>query len=113
MFRRTALRFQKTATAALKRNYTSETPNSSAHKLAEEALAQKVGTATKSRATLPKGDKKPTKAKGEKDNSYKEIALATGVVTGLGLGGLFYYGMFIGKDVVFVTRQAEHCSYSW
>lgn len=113
MFRRTALRLQKTATAALKRNYTSETPNSSAHKLAEEALAQKVGTATKSRATLPKGDKKPTKAKGEKDNSYKEIALATGVITGLGLGGLFYYGMFNGKGVVFVTCQAEHCSYSW
>jgi import inner membrane translocase subunit TIM50 len=94
MFRKTALRFQKTATAALRRNYTNETSNTSAHKLAEEALAQKTGTATKSRATLPKGDKKPTKAKGEKDNNYKEIALTAGAVTGLGLGGLFYYGMY-------------------
>ncbi|KAL7333392.1 mitochondrial inner membrane protein required for protein import [Mucor circinelloides] len=113
MFRRTALRLQKTATAALKRNYTSETPNSSAHKLAEEALAQKVGTATKSRATLPKGDKKPTKAKGEKDNSYKEIALATGVITGLGLGGLFYYGRPFedGRPDKYVEENALSAAY--
>ncbi|KAG2233589.1 HAD-like domain-containing protein [Thamnidium elegans] len=95
MFSRTALRLQKTASAALKRTYTS-TPEkpagpSSAHKLAEEALAQKIGT-TKGKATLPKSDKKPLKAKGEKDNKYKEIALATGAITGLGLGTLFYFG---------------------
>ncbi|KAF1797415.1 HAD-like domain-containing protein [Mucor lusitanicus] len=113
MFRRTALRFQKTATAALKRNYTSEAPNSSAHKLAEEALAQKTGTATKSRATLPKGDKKPTKAKGEKDNSYKEIALAAGAITGLGLGGLFYYGRPFedGRPDKYVEENALSAAY--
>lgn len=96
MFRQSALKLQKSATAALKRAYsaTPEQPNaSSAHKLAEEALAQKTGTVNKSRATLPKGDKKPTKAKGEKSNNYKEIALAAGAITGLGLGSLFYYGM--------------------
>lgn len=92
MFSRTALRLQKTASAALKRTYTTEQPaGTSAHKLAEEALAQKVGT-SKGKATLPKGDKKPLKAKGEKKNNYKEIALTTGAITGLGLGTLFYYG---------------------
>jgi import inner membrane translocase subunit TIM50 len=96
MFRHSALRLQKSASAAFKRAYsaTPEQPNTtSAHKLAEEVLAQKVGTANKSRATLPKGDKKPTKAKGEKNNNYKEIALTAGAITGLGLGGLFYYGI--------------------
>jgi import inner membrane translocase subunit TIM50 len=96
MFRRSALRLQKTATTALKRAYSStpEQPGtqSSAHKLAEEVLAQKTGTA-KGKATLPKGDKKPAKAKGEKSN-MKEIALTAGVIAGLGLGGLFYYGEF-------------------
>lgn len=94
MLRRSALRLQKTATTAFKRAYSStpEQPTStqsSAHKLAEEVLAQKTGT--KGKATLPKGDKKPSKAKGEKSN-MKEIALTAGVITGLGLGGLFYYG---------------------
>jgi import inner membrane translocase subunit TIM50 len=88
MFRRSV---QQIANAAARRSYSVESKvNSSAHKLAEEALAQKAGT--KSKATLPKGDKKPAKAKGEKDNSYKHIALAAGAVTGLTLGGLFYYG---------------------
>lgn len=95
MFRRSILRLEKSTTAALRRAYTStpEQPtNSAAHKLAEEALARKTGTATKSKATLPKGDKKPAKAKGEKSGNMKEIALATGAITGLGLGTLFYYG---------------------
>jgi import inner membrane translocase subunit TIM50 len=94
MFRRSILRLEKSTTAALKRAYTTtpEQPaSSSAHKLAEEALAQKTGTA-KSKATLPKGDKKPAKAKGEKSSNMKEIALTAGAVTGLGLGTLFYYG---------------------
>lgn len=85
MLSRTVSRLQKTA-SVLKRSYTTEQPG--AHKLAEEALAQKV----KSKATLPKGDKKPLKAKGEKKNKNKEIALTTGAITGLGLGTLFYYG---------------------
>lgn len=95
MFRRSVLKAQQLTKAAAKRNYTS-TPgqevNSSAHKLAEEALAQKTGT--KSKATLPKGDKKPAKAKGEKDNTYKYAAIGAGAVTGLGLGVLFYYGKY-------------------
>lgn len=91
MFRRSVLRAQQIASAAAKRTYTTEQKvNASAHKLAEEALAQKTGTKTK--ATLPKGDKKPAKAKGEKDNTFKKVALASGALTGLALGGLFYYG---------------------
>ena len=73
MFRRSILKLEKSATTALRRAYTStpEQPvNSSAHKLVEEALAQKTGTA-KSKATLPKGDKKPVKAKGRKEQQYK------------------------------------------
>lgn len=93
MFSRAAFRLQKTASAAIKRTYTTEQPaGASAHKLAEEALAQKVGT-TKGKATLPKGDKKPLKAKGEKENNFKNAALTAGAITGLGLGTLFYYGM--------------------
>ena len=102
MFSRTVSQLQRTASAALKRSYTSSNtptgPSSSAHKLAQEVLAQKTGT--KGKATLPKSDKKPLKAKGEKDNKYKEIALTTGVITGLGLGALFYFGKLSFMSVI-------------
>ncbi|KAI9483434.1 MAG: HAD-like domain-containing protein [Benjaminiella poitrasii] len=115
MLRRTAFRFQKTATTALRRTYTSTTEhsvnNSAAHKLAEEALAQKVGT--KGKATLPKGDKKPNKAKGEKNNNYKEIAITSGVFTGLALGGLFYYGRPFedGREDKYVNENGLSAAY--
>ncbi|CAO3594239.1 unnamed protein product [Absidia cylindrospora] len=60
------------------------------HNLAEEALAQKTGGQFK--ATLPKGDKKPAKAAGSKENHWKSIAIGTGATTGVLIGGLFYYG---------------------
>ncbi|KAI8068140.1 HAD-like domain-containing protein [Gilbertella persicaria] len=91
MFRRSILGLQKAA----RRSYsaTPEQPltNSAAHKLAEEALAQKTGAVKPRAATLPKGDKKPTKAKSEKNNHYK-TALGAGAAVGLGLGAMFYYG---------------------
>lgn len=92
MFRTSAQRLQRTATGALKRAYTSQTEKpSTAHKLAEELLAQKTSN-VKGKATLPKGDKKPIKAKGEKGNSMKQVAMVSGGLTGLGIGSLFYYG---------------------
>lgn len=53
-------------------------------------MAQKT---SKGKATLPKGDRKPAKASGEKDSHWKAYALGTGAVTGGALGTLFYYGM--------------------
>ncbi|KAI9288858.1 HAD-like domain-containing protein [Umbelopsis sp. AD052] len=60
--------------------------------LAAEALAQKVGSSAAKRATLPKGDKKPVKAAGEKDNNWKIYAGVGGVATGLVGLGFFHYG---------------------
>ncbi|KAI8887904.1 NIF-domain-containing protein [Backusella circina FSU 941] len=92
MFRTSVQRLQRGATGALKRAYTSGTEKpSAAHKLAEELLAQKTGN-VKGKATLPKGDKKPIKAKGEKGNGMKQVAMVSGALTGAGIGGLFYYG---------------------
>lgn len=94
MYNRSAARLQKTAFNLLKRGYSAtpeEPASSAARKLAEEALAQKTG-AVKGKVTLPKGDKKPTKASGSKDSNMKEIALVGGILTGGALGGLFYYG---------------------
>lgn len=95
MFRRSVLRLEKSATTALKRAYslTPEQPTNatSAHKLAEEALAQKTGTA-KSKATLPKGDKKPSKAKGDNSGNMKQIALVSGAVTAIGLSAVLHFG---------------------
>ncbi|CEI87716.1 hypothetical protein G6F70_002662 [Rhizopus microsporus] len=94
MYNRSAARLQKTTFNLLKRGYSAtpeEPASSAARKLAEEALAQKTG-AVKGKVTLPKGDKKPTKASGSKDSNMKEIALVGGILTGGALGGLFYYG---------------------
>lgn len=89
-------RFLQRSVGAARRTYTTTIPTSSeqttaaAHKLAQEALAQKTGV--KHKATLPKGDKKPAKASGEKDSHWKAYALSAGALTGAALGGLFYYG---------------------
>jgi import inner membrane translocase subunit TIM50 len=91
MFNRSALRLQKSAASLLKKSYTTEQPSSAAHKLAEEALSQKVG-APKGKVTLPKGDKKPTKANKKGDSGMKEAALVGGILTGTALGSLFYFG---------------------
>lgn len=74
-----------------RRAYTTESTDNAAKKLAEQALAAKTGGA-RSKATLPKGDKKPAKAAGEKNDQWKNYALGAGAVTGLSLGSLFYYG---------------------
>ncbi|KAI8089748.1 HAD-like domain-containing protein [Halteromyces radiatus] len=94
MIRNTASRFVK---HGLRRTYSSQPSNEqtmkAAHNLAEEALAQKTGGASQQfKATLPKGDKKPAKAAGEKENHWKSIAIGSGAVTGALIGGLFYYG---------------------
>ncbi|KAI8143744.1 HAD-like domain-containing protein [Fennellomyces sp. T-0311] len=90
MLRSAASRFvQRSA----RRGYsTTEKASSEAHKLAEEALAQKTGSGGGRKATLPKGDKKPAKAAGEKDNQWKAYAVGAGATTGTALGLLFYYG---------------------
>ncbi|KAI7883626.1 NIF-domain-containing protein [Lichtheimia hyalospora FSU 10163] len=74
-----------------RRAYTTESTDNAAKKLAEQALAAKTGGG-RSKATLPKGDKKPAKAAGEKNDQWKNYALGAGAVTGLSLGSLFYYG---------------------
>lgn len=94
MFRSAAARIARRSTGAIRRSYSStpsDKTSAEAHKLAEEALAQKTGT-TKSKATLPKGDKKPAKAAGESDGHWKAYAAGAGAATGAILGGLFYYG---------------------
>ena len=76
--------------ATVRRGYSTtpeQTPATTS--LAEQALAQKTGG--QSRATLPKGEKKPTKVKSDKKDRYM-AALGTGAIAGLGLGGLFYFG---------------------
>ena len=104
MFRTTATRFLQ---RAARRGYSTEPTDKTsqaAHKLAEEALAQKTGGASGSsgrKATLPKGDKKPSKAPGEKDSHWKAYALGAGAVTGGVLGSLFYYGNFVTYLVFF------------
>lgn len=60
--------------------------------LAAEALAQKVGSNAAKKATLPKGDKKPAKAAGQKDSNWKIYAGVGGVTTGLVGLGFFHYG---------------------
>jgi import inner membrane translocase subunit TIM50 len=60
--------------------------------LAAEALAQKVGSNAAKKATLPKGDKKPAKAPGQKDSNLKIYAGVGGAATGLLGLGLFHYG---------------------
>ncbi|KAI9273709.1 HAD-like domain-containing protein [Sporodiniella umbellata] len=85
MFRSTSLRFHRAA-SALKKAYTTE--QNPAKSLAEEALAQKAGR----KITMPKGEKKPSKAGKESGNGMKEAALVGGLLTGSALGGLFYFG---------------------
>ncbi|KAI8373337.1 HAD-like domain-containing protein [Blakeslea trispora] len=90
MFRRSILQLQRSANATVRRAYSTtpeQTPATAG--LAEQALAQKTGG--QSRATLPKGEKKPTKVKSDKKDRYM-AALSAGAVAGLGLGGLFYFG---------------------
>jgi import inner membrane translocase subunit TIM50 len=86
----------------LRRNYSGHPPHpvstKETHALAEDALAQKSGAF---KATLPKGDKKPAKANGGKDNPWKPVAIGTSVTLGALLGGLLYYGRPIdGHDKV-------------
>lgn len=96
MFRSAAARFaSRRSTGVIRRSYSSthsDKTSAEVHKLAEEALAQKTGV--KSKATLPKGDKRPAKAAGEGDGHWKAYAVGAGAVTGAVLGGLFYYGRF-------------------
>ncbi|KAI7851558.1 HAD-like domain-containing protein [Circinella umbellata] len=95
MFRTPATRLLQ---RAARRGYSTETTDKTlkaTHKLAEEALAQKTGGASGSssrKATLPKGDKKPSKGANEKDSHWKAYALGGGALTGGVLGTLFYYG---------------------
>ncbi|KAF7728692.1 mitochondrial inner membrane protein required for protein import [Apophysomyces ossiformis] len=88
MFRQTIQRFQRSAHLAARRAYASTPEQQSSQALLEEALARKAGR----KATLPKGEKKPTKQSGEGDSTWKTIALGSGAATGLGLGSLFYFG---------------------
>lgn len=87
-----------------RRAYTTESTDNAAKKLAEQALAAKTGGG-RSKATLPKGDKKPAKAAGEKKDQWKNYALGAGAVTGLSLGSLFYYG---NARFVSATKQPDH-----
>ncbi|KAI9312260.1 HAD-like domain-containing protein [Dichotomocladium elegans] len=88
MFRTTTARFfQQSARRAYT---TSDSTEKAAHKLAEQALAQK--TATRTKATIPKGDKKPSKSAEEKSTHWKAYALSGGFAVGSALGGLFYFG---------------------
>ena len=89
MFRSAIVRFPRVS-QLVSRQISTEQRDSAAHKLAEEALVKKVDF--KGKATLPKGDRKPAKAAGDKNNRWRTIALSAGVVTGGTLGGLFYYG---------------------
>ncbi|KAI8384485.1 HAD-like domain-containing protein [Radiomyces spectabilis] len=93
MFRKSLSSVQRTARIAWRQAYSTNADQPSTTKaaagLAEEALAQKTGGR---KATLPKGDKKPAKAAGEKSNQWKSFALGAGAVTGGALGGLFYFG---------------------
>ena len=93
MLRTAASRFVQ---RSVRRSYTTDKVGAEAHKLAEEALAQKTSGGRK--ATLPKGDKKPAKAAGEKDNQWKAYAVGAGAVTGTALGVLFYYGKKINMN---------------
>ncbi|CAO3592537.1 unnamed protein product [Absidia cylindrospora] len=100
----------------LRRAYTTgQTPQTESSKavqsLAEEALAKKTGGQFK--ATLPKGDKKPAKATGAKDNHWKFIAIGTGAVTGSLIGGLFYYGRPFadGREDKYVSQNPLTASY--
>ncbi|KAF7721303.1 mitochondrial inner membrane protein required for protein import [Apophysomyces ossiformis] len=62
-----------------------------AHKLAEEALEQKVASMQR-KATLPKGTKKPAKATGQKDSQWKLYVLTGGALTTVAVSALLYYG---------------------
>jgi len=75
--------------------------------LAAEALAQKVGSSTAKKATLPKGDKKPAKAPGQKDSHWKIYAGVGGAATGLLGLGLFHYGRPFddGRDDKYVSEN--------
>ncbi|KAI9254626.1 HAD-like domain-containing protein [Phascolomyces articulosus] len=115
MFRTTATRFlQRAAQRGYATEPTKETA-SAAHKLAEEALAQKTGGAGGSsrKATLPKGDKKPAKAAGEKDSQWKAYAVGAGAVTGGAIGSLFYYGRPFtdGRDDKYVNEDPFSAAY--
>ncbi|KAL0089533.1 HAD-like domain-containing protein [Phycomyces blakesleeanus] len=96
MFRSTISRFQKSVGLTAKRAYSAGTEQpgvqKAAHNLAEEALAQKTGGSYKNKSTLPKGDKKPSKAGGDKSGFLKPLAIGTGAVVGFTGGALFYYG---------------------
>ncbi|ORY98768.1 HAD-like domain-containing protein [Syncephalastrum racemosum] len=100
--------------ATFARSFTSKAPSEStsnaAHQLAEEALAQKT---SKGKATLPKGDRKPAKASGEKDSHWKAYALGTGAVTGGALGALFYYGRPFedGREDKYVSEDPFSAAY--
>ncbi|OBZ87632.1 Mitochondrial import inner membrane translocase subunit TIM50 [Choanephora cucurbitarum] len=111
MFRRSILQLQRSANTVVRRSY-STTPESTpaTSRLAEEALAQK--TSGQSRATLPKGDKKPTKVKSDKDNQYAN-ALYAGAAVGLGVGGLFYFGRPFedGREDKYVEENAFVAAY--
>ncbi|KAI9496814.1 HAD-like domain-containing protein [Zychaea mexicana] len=114
MFRTTATRFIQ---RAARRSYSSQEPtekaSSAAHKLAQEALAQKTGGGNR-KATLPKGDKKPAKAASEKDGHWKAYALGAGAVVGTGLGLLFYYGRPFndGREDKYVNNDPFSAAYN-
>jgi import inner membrane translocase subunit TIM50 len=84
------LRVQPTTRFITHRLFSAE--RGSGEGLAAEALAQKVGGSAPKKATLPKGDKKPAKAAGEKDNTWKIYAGVAGAATGLSGLALFHYG---------------------
>ncbi|KAI8986604.1 HAD-like domain-containing protein [Pilobolus umbonatus] len=91
MLHSTLSRLQRPISTVSRRTYVSVPTgsNSTAHRLAEEAIAQKAGNATK--PLFSKG-KKLSKVNVDRNKGKKKLAIGTGVVVGTGLGCLFYYG---------------------